>query len=205
MHLTRLRQLSLVGLLAVMRVATAQAPVDGPPVQPIRPMPSATSTTEPQAAPTQLVPGTTATPPPATRTLVLRANSLIPLRFMESVASDANKPGTNFRMQVTDDINVDDAVLIPAGSIAIGEVIDSKPAGAFGKAGALIVSARYLLLGERQIKLHSNLGSAGRSELGAAFLVPFVHGKQAVIAAESEVVAKTARDESFEVPPAAAH
>jgi len=142
---------------------------------------------------------------PATRTLILHANSLIPLRFMESVGSDANKPGTNFRMQLTDDINVDDAVVIPAGSIAVGEVIHSQPAGAFGKAGELIVSARYVLLGERQIKLHSNLGSAGRSEVGAAFFIPFVHGKQAVIAADSEVVAKTARDESFEVPAAAAH
>jgi hypothetical protein len=138
--------------------------------------------------------------PPATRILVLRANSLIPLRFVETVASDTSKPGSNFRMEVTDDINVDDAVVIRAGSIAIGEVIHAQPAGAFGKAGELIVSARYVLVGEREVKLRSNLGSSGQSELGAAFLVPFVHGKQASIATDAEVVAKIAKDESFELP-----
>jgi len=191
MRPTMPRQLLIAALLAAARVALAQAPApaEAPPVPP--------------PAPTQVAPGETT--PPATRTLVLHANSLIPLRFAESVGSDANKPGTNFRMELTDDITVDDAVVIPAGSIAVGEVIHSQPAGAFGKAGELIVSARYILLGEREIKLHSSLGSAGRSEVGAAFFVPFVHGKQAIIASGSEVVAKTARDESFEVPVAATH
>ena len=199
MRVTMLRQLSMTGLLAAACVATAQVPEQPAPVRPAVPVQPA-GPTPPAAAAASAQPAS-----PATRTLILHANSLIPLRFMESVGSDANKPGTNFRMQLTDDINVDDAVVIPAGSIAVGEVIHSQPAGAFGKAGELIVSARYVLLGERQIKLHSNLGSAGRSEVGAAFFIPFVHGKQAVIAADSEVVAKTARDESFEVPAAAAH
>ena len=141
MRVTMPRRLLVAVWLAAGGVAMAQAP----------------------AAPMQPAPGeTTPPPPPATRTLVLHANSLIPLRFMESVGSDANKPGSNFRMELTDDIAVDDAVLIPAGSIAVGEVIHSQPAGAFGKAGELIVSARYILLGEREIKLHSSLGSAGR-------------------------------------------
>jgi hypothetical protein len=140
---------------------------------------------------------------PAARTVVLRANALIPLRFLESVASNTHKPGAMFRLEVTDDITADEVVVIPAGSIAMGEVIHATPAGGLGKAGELIVSARYVLAGDREIKLRAGLGAAaGRSNIGAAFFVPFVRGKQALIAAETEVVAKIANDESFEAPAA---
>jgi hypothetical protein len=182
-------------LLAAARLAVAQAPAEP-------------STATAPAASAQAAPAVPAAPAPATaatRTLVLRANSLIPLRFAETVSSDVSKPGTTIRMEVTDDINVDDAVLIPAGSVAIGEVIDAQAARAFGKAGKLVVSARRIQVGQREIKLHSNLGSAGRSQVAAALFVPFIHGKQAVIPADTEVVAKTAGDESFDVPAATAH
>ena len=141
----------------------------------------------------------------AARTLVLHANALVPLRFMEAVSSDTNMPGSNFRMEVTDDISIDDAVVIPAGSIAVGEVIHSQRAGAFGKAGELIVSARYVMVGDREIRLRSNLGSSGQSKVGAAFFVPFIHGKQATIPVDTEVLAKTAKEEPFEVPATLAH
>ncbi len=134
----------------------------------------------------------------APRTVVLRANALLPLRFAESVGSDTHHPGNTFRMEVTDDIMVDDLVVIPAGSIAAGEVIHAQPAGMLGKAGELIVSARYVLVGEREIRLRSALGSAGKGNLAGAFFVPFVRGKQASIPENTEVVAKIASDESFE-------
>ena len=169
---------------------------------------SSTASADPRAA-AQTDTTTTATPPgaapAAARTLVLRANTLISLRFTETVGSDVSKPGTFFHMKVTDDVDVDDAVLIPAGSVAVGEVIDSQPARAFGKAGKLIVSARYVLVGERQIKLHATLGNAGQSVVVAALFVPFIHGKQADIPADTVVVAKTASNESFDVPPGTAH
>ena len=146
------------------------------------------------------------TPPPATvappaaeapRTVVLRANALVPLRFMETVSSDIHHPGDMFRMEVTDDITVDDTVVIPAGSVAEGEVIHAQPAGMLGKAGELIVSARFVHVGEREIRLRSTLGNAGQSNIAGAFIVPFVRGKQATITANTEVVAKIAADETF--------
>jgi hypothetical protein len=197
------RQLSIIVLLVIAHTAAAQTGTAPTAIAPVA-SPAATPAVE-AAAPAQAVPAAPGTTASAARTLVLRANSLIPLRFTETVGSDVSKPGALFHMQVTDDINVDDAVLIPAGSVAVGEVIDSQPARAFGKAGKLIVSARYILVGERQIKLHSMLGNAGRSLVVAALFVPFIHGQQADIPADTEVVAKTANNESFDVPPTAAH
>lgn len=193
------RPLLTAFFLAIVHAAMAQTAA-----APIDPAPTANPPVE-ATAPAQATPALPGATAASARTLVLHANALIPLRFTETVGSDVSKPGTLFHMRVTDDINVDDAVLIPAGSIAVGEVIDSQPARAFGKAGKLIVSARYVLVGERQIKLHSTLGSAGHSVVVAALFVPFIHGQQADIPADTEVVAKTAHDESFDVPAAATH
>lgn len=127
---------------------------------------------------------------------ILRANRLIPLRFEETLVSGVNAPGSLFRMQVTDDIMVDDQVVIPAGTVAFGEVIDSQKAGMLGKAGVLVLSARYVHLDQRDIRLHSALGAAGASNK-AALVVPFLRGKDATIEQGTRVVVRTVNDESF--------
>jgi hypothetical protein len=185
-------------LLTLLPLLAAAGPDDtaaAAPTPPTNQAPAPATTPADVAAPV--------TAAPTARAVVLRANALIPLRFLESVASNTHRAGAMFRMEVTDDITADEVVVIPAGSIAMGEVIHAAPAGGLGKAGELIASARYVLAGDREIKLRTGLGAAaGRSNIGAAFFVPFVRGKQALIAAETEVVAKTATDESFEAPAA---
>lgn len=141
----------------------------------------------------------------AARSVVLHANALLPLRFMQSIGSDTHHPGDTFSMEVTDDIIVDDVTVIPAGSIAEGEVIHAQPAGMLGKAGELIVSARYVTVGDREIRLRSTLGHAGKGNIGGAFIIPFVRGKQATIPENAEVVAKIAADETFMAPGPTAH
>jgi hypothetical protein len=130
-------------------------------------------------------------------TLLLPANSLVPLRMLETITSDTAQRGQRFRLEVTDDINVDNVVVIPAGSIAYGEVVDAAKARMMGKAGELSVSARFVKVGDRQIRLRASFGNSGKSNLNAAFFNPFVHGRQMVIPADTELVAKLAVDEKF--------
>ncbi len=146
------------------------------------------------AAPSEAAPAST------TRQLVLHAGARIPLRFLDALTSATDKAGTQFRLEVTDDIQVDDFIAIPAGSPAIGEIIDARKAGMLGKPGILIVAARYILVGDRQIRLRSNLGNAGRDTSMAAMFVPFIRGTQAEIPAQTEVLAKVANDETFVAP-----
>jgi hypothetical protein len=135
-------------------------------------------------------------------TVTLHANSLVPLRMLESLSSNTAVPGAQFRLEVTDDINVDDMVVIPAGSVAMGEVVHAAKSGMLGKAGELSVSARFVVVGERSIKLRAALGSSGKSNTTVAFLFsPFIHGGQLVIPEGTEVVARIAADEIFPVPP----
>ncbi len=139
------------------------------------------------------------TPEPAgdSRLHVLPVNTTIPLEFVETVVSGVNARGSTFKMQVTDDIRVDDMVVIPKGTTAVGEVVDSKKAGMLGKAGVLVLSARYVHLDQRDIRLHSALGAAGDTRMGLAFLVPFVRGTEASVEKGTRVTVRTANDERF--------
>ena len=128
---------------------------------------------------------------------LLPSNSTISLQFDETLVSGVCVPGSTFRMLVTDDVRVDGDVVIPAGTVAFGEVIDSKKSGMLGKAGVLVLSARRIHLGERDIRLHSALGAAGDSMIAAAFFVPFIRGTNATVNEGTRVVVRTASDERF--------
>lgn len=146
----------------------------------------------------------------ADSTVVLRANTLIPLRMAETVGSDTHVGGARFPLVVTEDIFVNDRLVVPAGTPAEGEVIHAAKAGMFGKAGELSITSRVLMLGERRIKLRSLYASAGQTRadlaLGVGLVIPlapfFIRGKQVIVPAETELIARVAADEIFEAVPA---
>jgi hypothetical protein len=86
-------------------------------------------------------------------------------------------------------------VVIPKGTAAVGEVVDSKKAGILGKAGVLVLSARYVQLDQRDIRLRSALGAAGDARMEPAFFVPFVRGAEAIVDQGTRVTVRTASDE----------
>jgi hypothetical protein len=128
---------------------------------------------------------------------LLPANTPVPLQVDETLVSGVSAPGSMFRMRVTDDVRIDGEVVIPAGAIAFGEIVDSKKAGMLGKAGVLVLSARYVHLDQRDIHLHSALGASGESVITAALFVPFIRGKNATVEQGTRVVVRTASDERF--------
>ena len=143
---------------------------------------------------------------PAVRTAGLRANTLIPLRLVDSVGSDTHLTGAHFRLLVTEDIYVDDQLVIPAGSNSEGQVIHAAKSGMFGKAGELSITSRFVQIGERRIKLHSLFAKAGQSKADLAFgvgiIIPlapfFIKGKQVIVPADTELIARVVADEKFQ-------
>jgi hypothetical protein len=130
---------------------------------------------------------------------VLPANSAIPMRFLEEVGSASHVRGQKFQLEVTDDITAGDQIVIPAGSIVTGEVIHAQKAGALGKAGELILAARYVDVAGRQIRLRAQLMQTGQDKtIAAMMLVPFIRGKNLILPANTEVVGRTVTDESFD-------
>jgi hypothetical protein len=131
--------------------------------------------------------------------IVLPANSAVPMRFIEEVSSASHVRGQKFQLEVTDDITAGDQIVIPAGSIVTGEVIHAQKAGALGKAGELILAARYVDVAGRQIRLRAQLMQTGQDKtIAAIMVVPFIRGKNLILPTNTEVVARTVTDESFD-------
>ena len=83
------------------------------------------------------------------------------IQLDEEISSERNKGGDRFRLRVAADVRVGDALVIPAGSIGEGEVIHAQKAGFGGKAGELIVAARFVSVGGRRVRLRSFSAGAG--------------------------------------------
>lgn len=139
---------------------------------------------------------------PTQRSYVLPMNSEIPLRLLDTVASNTHKRGDRFRIEVATAVMIEDQIVIPAGSIGEGEVIHAAKPGMAGRAGELILAARFLRVGEHEIKLKSFTAGTGEHRmnlangLGVSVGIPglFVVGKNIVIPAGSDVFAKVAKE-----------
>jgi hypothetical protein len=135
----------------------------------------------------------------------LAAGLEIHLRLLEPVASHTHKRGDRFKLEVAEPITVEDSIIVPAGSPAIGEVIHAAKPGMSGKAGELIMVARSLSVGAHEVKLRSFTAGNGENRLGLAtglgmtLGIPalFVVGKNLVLPAGTDVYAKVTADTSL--------
>ncbi len=141
---------------------------------------------------------------------LLPALTPVDLIIEQSVSSNEQVNGDFFALRVAEDIVVDGVVLIPAGSRGEGQVVHAARSRAGGKAGELILAARYVKVGDREIKLRSFAGGSGKdrtkASVGIAATLGFpallVRGGAYVIPEGTLANAKTAED--IELPPAAA-
>ena len=147
--------------------------------------------------------------PAATAASLVTVPGLTPVlvRIEDEISCKTSKPGDHFRITVAEDVRVGDAVVIPAGATGDGEVIHAAKPGAGGKAGELIVAARWVQVGGTQVRLRSfALGAVGTDKsvdsLAASFIVgPFAlfqKGGVVVIPRDTLGLAKTALE--FKLP-----
>jgi hypothetical protein len=130
----------------------------------------------------------TAQSPPESRVTV-PALTQVSIRIEEEIASNRHKPGDRFRIVVAEPVIVNDVVVIPAGSEGEGEVIHAAKAGAGGKAGELILAARYVRVGDVEVRLRSfALGATGKDRSGNALATSFVAGPFAMFVKGGAIV-----------------
>lgn len=131
----------------------------------------------------------------------------VAVRLDEQISSNKNRPGDRFRITVAEDVRIGDALIIPAGSAGEGEVIHAAKSGAGGKAGELILAARFVRVGDVDIRLRSfALGVVGKdqtnSSLAASMIIGpfamFVKGGVVTVPPETLGIAKTALE--FRLP-----
>ena len=124
------------------------------------------------AAPTE-----TAAPAPAT--LKLAKGQELQVELANGVSSMTAKLSERFPLRLVEPIRAPDGtIVVAAGALGEGEVIDAAPAGIYGKQGKLVISARFLDLNGKRVRIRGmSLIAAGQSQVDLSTtvaLVPYV-------------------------------
>ena len=69
--------------------------------------------------------------------------------------------GNRFRLEVAEPVVVNGAVVVPAGSPAVGEITDVRNKGMWGKSGRLVTRLLYTTVNGRQIRLSGGFDDKG--------------------------------------------
>lgn len=129
----------------------------------------------------------------------------IKLRLERTVSSADEKVGNEVNFDVLEEIKVNDAVVIPKGSLATGTVTESDHKKSMGRAGKLDINIDYVRLGDgEKAALKATEGGKAGGHTGAmtgamvatsivffpaAPLFLFMHGKDFVIPKGTEITA----------------
>lgn len=133
------------------------------------------------------------------------ANTLLELETIDAISSATNHPGDVFGLRLGEALRWGPTELLPAGTPVHGQVVHAARSKGGGKAGELILAARYAQTAQGRIKLRANFGASGKDHtkgaLAASFaLGPFamaVHGSERVIAPGTKLSARLAEPVTF--------
>ncbi|HEY0013605.1 MAG TPA: hypothetical protein VGB79_12235 [Allosphingosinicella sp.] len=145
-------------------------------------LPAAPAAAQPSAAP--LVVGAA----PAAN--VLRAGTEIKMVTRGELNSRRSRVGDRFELEVSEDVTMNGQTVIPAGSVATGEVTRRRGKGMWGKSGILETRLLNVRVGDQTIRITGQAGDRGRAGtagvVAAVVALPiagfFVTGTSAVIA-----------------------
>lgn len=137
--------------------------------------------------------------------ITLPAMTVVELEILAPLNSKTSKIGEMFPIRLAEPIMFDGAVLVPAGATGEGEIIHAAKARAAGKAGEMILAARYIDHDGMRIALRSfKFGpSTGKNNTQEAFaagvivaapLMLLVSGGNVDVPVGTRAHAKTAAD-----------
>lgn len=156
-----------------------------------------------QAIPAQPAATPTTRPTEATPCCRVDANSIVDLETTELISSKDRKHGDRFGLRLHTSLIRDGVVVVPAGTTGVGEIVHADRARGGGKPGELILAARYLQVGDRQVRLHAlKLGATGKDNSGTALaasmaigvFAQFIHGGEVEVPSGTLAQAKLVED-----------
>lgn len=174
------------------------------------------------------VPESGATMQPLLSGLAVPALTPVELVLDAELGSKISTTGTTFALHLGKAIVLGGREVVAAGTEGQGEIIHAKKAGGSGSSGELVLAARFLKVGDRQLKLRSmHVAAAGKDATakvdglnavaaGASVFVPVpigiigfgITGSNILLPKGTVAVAKTAEDFAInlamEPPPASA-
>lgn len=138
---------------------------------------------------------------------VIESGTEIVLRLREELTTDKKKlkPGYRFQMEVAEPLRLNNQIIIPSGTPAIGEVTEVRNKGLWGKAGYIEARAISMRTGGRTIRLSGSFNDKGAAGTDIIPVVGFfTPGSSATIGSGSIVKAFLDEDIVVAQPPAPA-
>jgi hypothetical protein len=109
--------------------------------------------------------------PPAPR-CEIPAGTVVSLALVDPLSSSLQKTGDKFRIRLAEPIMVGGQVVVAAGAEGVGEVIDAAPPKFGGRAGKLVLAARYIESGGARLPLQSfKIGVGGGKDYSRQAMV----------------------------------
>jgi hypothetical protein len=159
----------------------------------------------------QTPPQTTLTANPTKSSgLVLKEDTPVRLRIMQTISSGTSKVNDKVDFEVIEDVKVNNLAVIPQGGIAIATVTEARTKKSFGRSGKLNVNIDYVRLSNGdKVSLRAVKGGTGGTRTGvmtgavvataivffpAAPLFFFIKGKNIIIPKGTEITAYVAAD-----------
>jgi hypothetical protein len=154
--------------------------------------------------------------PLATACCRIADGTAVTIEILEPLSSALVKRGDKFRLRLADPVSVEGKPVLASGIEGVGEIVHAEKSRSGGKAGELLIAARYLDYPGAQVPLRGlKLGGRGKDNTNAAMatafavgpLALFVRGREIVIPAGTLAQAKIAQDLQLpaqpEAPPSA--
>lgn len=171
---------------AILLFALAQGPC-----QAAAPVAAPATTPAPAVAATPPGSPVSAQPPAAPGEVRVAAGTVLQVELVDELSSTTSKLGDKFAIRLAEPITVDGVVVVPAGAVGQGEVIDAAHGGMAGTPGKLIVAARYLVLNGQQVRVRGmTLMVAGENRNGLSqtvMLIPYVGGLSTMFVKGGEI------------------
>ena len=114
-------------------------------------------------------------PPPAPGYVRVPANTPVNFNILEPISSKTAQIDAMFTIRTTTPVIVDGKTVIPAGTLGQGQIVHAARARAMGKAGELILAARYIDCGDVHVTLRGfHLDRAGKDRGEQALVASMV-------------------------------
>ncbi|HEX8366524.1 MAG TPA: hypothetical protein VF603_14680 [Allosphingosinicella sp.] len=126
----------------------------------------------------------------------LPAGTEIVMTTRTELTSRRTRVGTRFELEVAEPVMLNGQIVIPTGTIAVGEISRRRGTGMWGKRGILETRLLHIRMGDQLIRITGSAGDRGRAGtagvIASAVFLPvagfFVHGSHARIPAGTRTV-----------------
>lgn len=81
---------------------------------------------------------------PLVEEVVIPAGTLVPIRFLSTLSSKSNKTGETFNFQISENVFLDNKLIIPINSEGVGEITKAKKATILSRPGKLEIEFKSL-------------------------------------------------------------